>query len=230
MKLLYERQGGTPPSDDERLEIEDDGRFRMWRTVGSARVGRFAGRIPASDGAALALDAGAAAAAGGRDITPPRDAALETITVGDVISTMGHHELPPPPWGPLVKRLRDLLDGLTDQPEAAVALEVNPDATVVRLRHLGQQALALDVVDPSIDITIFEPNGAQGDRWSGPDATWVRPGRLALSGGRTLDIPVSHGLPLEAGRRAQVWVEVDAFDEDDFRRRLRLVTATEPAP
>src|SRR6185503_19426921 len=70
--VRYARGGGRTPADDESLEIQDGGGFEARRTVGGARVGRFARTLPGSTLRGLGSSIRAVAGADDLAIPTPR--------------------------------------------------------------------------------------------------------------------------------------------------------------
>jgi hypothetical protein len=193
--MHYRKTGGFPPPDNEVLDIEPDGSFRLWRTNARASrpptpVGRFAGRVPGPELGELQ-----AAAAACRPIEPPTaslipDAAVESITVGERQYRGSDGEDIPGPWGDLVSQLRRLLVSLTDQPAAAVALG-RLDATT-QLRHLGSEPLELDLSGAVVRGVSWDADGGIREEWQYP----VDGPRMANAApGWTFDLPAGDGPP-----------------------------------
>ena len=215
--LRYRVTGGRDvPAHDELLEI--DGRaFRLWRSSGAPVAGQFAGTLAASE--AEPLDEAVAGVAG---VDPPTAVAppgspAETIETADGRRIdLGYLAPVAGPWGALAATLRGLLDGLTDRPLAAVALDVAADGTHARIVHRGSEPIEVDV--SALRIAVLA--------WQGyyePAGTWDR-GPLDLPGGGTvgpgweLDLPFTHGLPTGDGYALQVAVDFALRTHDEWRR------------
>jgi hypothetical protein len=211
--LRYRVTGGRDvPAHDEQLEI--DGRaFRLWRSSGAPVAGQFAGTLAASE--AEPLDQAIADVAG---VDPPSAVAppgspAETIETADGRRIdLGYLAPVAGPWGALSAALRGLLDGLTDRPLAAVALEVADDGTRPdrppweRADRGGRVALRIAVLAWQGTTS---PRGP-GTRAGGPA------GRRDGRSGWNMD-PFTHGLPTGDGYALQVAV--------DFALRARRVAS-----
>jgi hypothetical protein len=226
MTVRYERSGGRPPRDFELLEIGDDGSFRLWRTVGWERTGRFSGQLDKEDRRSLQDEVDAVTTANDLDISAPRDAAIEIVQASGRTASMGHHEEAPEPWRALVGHLRRLVNDLTSQPEAAVEFEVEPDASKVRLRQVGTEALRVDLSGLKLEGYLLDRDGVSHGHWLSSAAT-APSGPATAEPGWIVEIPLDHQFDLSGGRRAQIWVAFDIFNNGG-PRRARMIRATPP--
>lgn len=180
-------------------------------------AGLFAGALTASE--AQALDQAIAGIAGADPpaaVAPPGSPA-ETIEPGDGRRLdLGYLAAVDGPWGDLASALRGLLDGLTDRPLSAIALEVADDETRARIVHRGSESLEVDL--SALRIAVLA--------WQGyyePAGTWER-GPLDQAGGGTVgpgwatDLPFGHGLPTGDGYALQVAVDFALRTHGDWRR------------
>ena len=165
--LVVRREGGREPSDDESLEVHDDGSFRMWRTVGWQRAGLFAGALPADALADLrrAVDAAPAEAT---DAGAPRGAATEQHVTPRGRVSLGGSDDPAPAWAELVAVGRRLVDELTGSPQAALDLAVVSEHEA-SLAVVGERPLP--VAPPSLRWRV-----ERLDRDGVPLAGWRPPG------------------------------------------------------
>ncbi|HMO54692.1 MAG TPA: hypothetical protein PJ994_09325 [Tepidiformaceae bacterium] len=146
--VRYLRSGGAPPSNDELLEIEEDGAFTLRRVVGGARVGEFAGSVPAAQMKTLSRrrdDPGLAAPDREPPAMPPT--VVEDVSAPHLSVEVGYEStIKNKPLAALVRALRKLTEDLTDQPVAALELSIEPDAMSLTLRRIGD-ARALEVAN-----------------------------------------------------------------------------------
>jgi hypothetical protein len=224
--IEYRRHGGIPPADDEALLIEPDGSFRMWRTVASFRIGRFAGRLSAAELKGLTAEAAAVRDAEDFSARPPLDASVETVLVEGRRASMGNDEQPTGAWGPLLKRLRKLLDKLTQDAVAAVELTIDPSGRAAQLRHAGGESLDLGLGGLEVEVHLLDARGNPLDSWeSKPRSAGNTAVKVKTTAGWQHELPMKHGFELRAGQQCQVWAVFDLFD-DGARKRGRLVNAT----
>ena len=219
MKISYRRTGGwKPPQDNERLDIQDDGIFTMWRSVGWATnpatpVGRFAGRLSEGELTTLQREASSAAQAGDIQIMITPDAPVEAIQVGGAKAVLGANDQPGGAWGPLVEHLRRLLAELTASPRAAVSVQVSDDGKKARLVHLGDEPLRLDLSTLSVRAVLWEDYDRLGD-WSAPPRA-AGDGHLSdvrAGPGWSVDLPFSHGFEVRPGSAVVAYVNFVAYD------------------
>ena len=215
--VLFSRSGGRmPPRDRERLEIFQDGAFKMWRSIGAASqpaspVGLFQGKVPTEQWERIAPLAAAAARAGSLEIVPVPDAAVDSIEIGSVQARLGQHDQPQGAWGQLAAALRDALGTLTSQAQAAISLEVSPDGRRASLRHLGTQPLRLDLSKLQVRAVLWQGYAKLGD-WR-PTGTAVElTGRLEAAPGWTLNLPFNHGFDPQPGQAVAAYVVLTLFD------------------
>ncbi|HEV8681783.1 MAG TPA: hypothetical protein VGS09_03260 [Actinomycetota bacterium] len=216
MITAYAREGGMWPPDNESLLIEVGGRFSMWRSVtAGVPFGRFEGRLARAEAEQISREAEAAAGVGGLEHPPEEDAAVETIEVMGTRATMGHDDQPDGPWGKLVEHLRRLLDQLTDQPRAAVGVEIFEGGRAARLVHLGEESLRVDFTEIAARARLLEEGVI--DEWrASPEvlAEVSSRGEFDVGRGWTLDLPFEHGFELKEGRRIRARVELRAYEGD----------------
>lgn len=160
--LVFERLGSVFPPDREILEIESDGRFRMWRSYANTTVGRFSGIVPSLDALRRLIDAVG---------EPPELGPIE-LESGASEETLALHgrepltlpgERPSGPLGELIGEVHRLLDRLVDQPEAAIEASL-PHRDVLRLGHVGHAILPVEFGSLSIELTKWHEGVQTG--WS----------------------------------------------------------------
>lgn len=217
--LRYGRAGGRAPSDDESLEVATDGAWTARRTVGGRRIGRFAGRLPEKQLAALARDAARAAGAGDAEVPTPRHGATETLETGGAVLRLGSNERAQGGWRPLVEWARSFVKGVvTSEPVAVLALEA--DVAAARLVLVGTEPIEVDPGSIAIRVALVAPDGTRLGDWqagSGAEPGWAR-----AEAGWTLDLPFGHGLSPGAGEFLQVRVVVRVRDRGTRAARLFL--------
>ena len=219
--VRYARGGGRTPADDESLEIAEGGGFEARRTVGGARVGRFAGTLPGSTLRGLGSSIRAVAGADDLAMPTPRDGATETIEVEGRTAQLDGNARPPEPWKGLVTKLRRLLDErVLESPVAA--LELSPDGT--RLAHLGTEALGVDPTSIAVRRVALAPNGVPTEhRFSGATALLQRARDLVdVVGG------VGEAVGRSGAQRTQTFEQrSDALALDALNGRIVLVDSVE---
>jgi len=218
------------PSDNEYLEIEDDGSFTMWRSVGWATlpptpVGQFAGALAAEDLRALRAEADAAAREGDLTSRMQPGIPVETIEAGDATADVTPGREIPGAWGALVDHLRGLLASLTDQPVAALSIEVAGDGRSARLQHLGSEPIRLDLRQVSMLVSRHSAAGASLGEWRLP-ATDLG-GEVEAEDGWTLELPFDHGLDGTPGSRLTVIANLAAYDDEDLRVPVSVAASVE---
>jgi hypothetical protein len=233
--VAFRRAGGRAPADDERLDIQPDGRYEARRTVAGVRIGRFAGMLEGDALAELEARTRSAAAAGDVTVPTPMDGATVSVAVGDTQAQTGSNEILAGPWGELVTALTALLDGpLLAGPVAALELEAT--AAQARLRHVGSEPLEVDTSSVRVRAVRLDAEGMVLGRWQGSaahpevedaapteQATWV-----TANEGWQLELPFRHGLELTSEDWLQVWVMLSIRDHGE-RRAGRLFVAVSGA-
>lgn len=233
----YLRAGGMPPADDERLEIDDDGAWRLWRTMGGALVGGFAGTLSADRRRRLA--AAITSVEDGRGSMPsqgparpgrPRpDSAHEAITVGEARLDIGAGGDPDPVWAPIVRLLRRWTEGLAapDGADAALQLQLSATGPVI-VRH-GDGRLRVWPATLRVDVYARDRDGIVVDRASrGPGPDDVAPRGEETTTGPDWTLPVELPKPIDppADGTLECWVFLD-IDGPDGPTRVRLVASRE---
>ena len=234
--VALRRSGGRAPADDELLDVLGDGTFTARRTVGGARIGRFAGGLTPRELAGLARDASRAAATGDAEIRTPIDGATEVIEVAGATARLGSNEPGPGTWRALVERCRRLVrERVTDDPVAA--LELVGTLGTASLRHAGTEPLDVDLASIAVQVVRMEANGVPDGRWSAqpprpagdglaesrPPVRWV-----SVGPGWEQPLPFGHGLEPAPGG----WLQVRVFlrVRDGAVRSARLYVGVGPVP
>lgn len=227
--VRYARSGGRPPSDDEWLEVAVDGSWVARRTVSGSRAGRFAGHLERESLSTLGSEVAAAVGAGDAEVPTPRHGATETIELRGAAATLGSNEDAPGPWGPLVRRLRILVqDDVVVSPVAGLALEASVAAA--SLSHLGSEVVRLEPASVRLRVVRVDSDGIALGEWEAPAAgapgTPGTPGTAPQTGfedagpGWSLALPFEHDLAPQPGDILQVRVLVRVDDEGTRTVRL----------
>ncbi len=166
MIAAYQRTGQGRPSDDESLEVDDDGSFRLRRTNGSSVAGSFAGTVPDDRLAALRAAASAVTDAPADDAEPPPSGrTIEYLATAEHGLALASGSTPPPVWGDLATVLRHLVLDLVDQPEAAIGAELADGGRRLVVRQLGPEAIEADPDSASISLESVDESGQQLGAW-----------------------------------------------------------------
>ena len=191
--IRLQRWGGRPPHDDELLEIDADGTFRMRRTVGPATrpatpVGRFGGVLPAASRKVIVALADRLVDAPAERHPLPMDASIDEVTVEEAGGTAAG-----PAgiafggaWGELARVLRGMLVDLAAYPVAAIALVSTAEGLL--LEHRGSEPLDLVAGEVALYLDPSSPPArVPGDVFTtGPSGSAFRAGP-----GWTLRLPVA---------------------------------------
>lgn len=226
LDAAYSRTGGRPPEDDERLEIDDDGAWRLRRTMGGPRVGTFAGRL--DDAQRRELDEAMTSAAGGPGPAPATvapDAAREAVEAGDASIGLAAGGDVAGAWRPLVELLRGWSETLaaSDVAEAALELRLGPDGPV--LERLGAADLRVWLASLHVDAYARDADGVVVERASagpGVEPEVARGEATTTNRGWSMapDLPRTVAAPAGGTLEAWAWIDVDG---PDGPRRVRLV-------
>lgn len=212
--IEYTRTGGRlPPRDHERLIIYSDGAFEMWRSVGAASqppspVGRFQGQVPQVLFRQLSSQVAAAIAAGDLLVKPPPDASVDRVQLAGATAQMGHHDQPAGAWGFLIASLRQALGLLTDQPLAALALQISPSGDAARLIHQGTQTIQVRLKPLQVRAVLWNQYRKEGDWRATPDA----PETAEAGPGWSFELPFEHGFSMSSGQVVAAYVTAALFD------------------
>jgi hypothetical protein len=213
--ITYQRTGGfIPPHNNEKLQIEDDGTFSLWRSAATASippspVGSFAGSLEPALHARIQAAAQAAAAAGNLTVRPKPGSVMESIALAHAKASLGIHDQPDGPWGTLIGLLRPLLGDLTRFPRAALALEVLDGGRAARLVRRGPEAMRLDLSHLKIEAILWRGDAIES-RWSAP--AQAADASLAAGTDWTMDLPFQHGFTAGPGSRVAAHASLNAFD------------------
>jgi hypothetical protein len=198
------------------LEINPDGTFSMWRSVGNATqppapIGRFAGQLEPQIQAELQQAAAKAVEAGNFKLTPPPGAATETITLDQVQARLGANDEPEGAWAGLIEQLRRLLGDLTASPQAAISLELLDGGRAARLTHHGPDALQLDLSGLTVRAVLWEGYNKAGD-WRANELPAGATDNITAGPGWSFDLPLAHGFNIAPSQEVVAYVTFAAFD------------------
>lgn len=217
--VRYRQVGGRRPAPvREILEISNDGAFQMWRSVNAGKaaapivVGSFAGSLAPEAVRELAAELAGARSASNLNLTPAPDGPVEFIEFDGVHASLGRNQQAPGAWGPVIDRLRRLLGDLTRDPRAAIALEVTRDGVAGRLVHRGNQPVRVDLDALAVRAVLWDDLTKLGD-WRSP--TSARFGRLTVSPGWSLNLPLDHHFDVSGGRTVDVFASFLLYDGRD---------------
>jgi hypothetical protein len=219
MSYRYTVSGGrTPPRDNEKIEIDAQGHFTMWRSVGAASfppsaVGRFTGNLSAEDFEGLQKHVVAADLVGSLSITPPPDASIVRINTGKTQASFGFNEEPEGPWGDLAAFFAELLCSLTQQPVAALMVEVSQHGNHAKLVHLGTEPLKLNLASLNVRAVLWHGYNKQGD-WLVPAGSERELSEVIAEPGWSMELPFAHGFAEKEGMQVVAYVTLEAYDGD----------------
>jgi hypothetical protein len=203
MNVRYNRSGGPRPPDAECLEIQEDGSFTLRRVIGLNRAGEFGGLLPEAGVEDIRSMAEAASRADSPDVPDfPPHAVLEHLRAGD------REWQVPSEWdgeGPvvaLIQAMRHLLEELTDEPVAALALAISEDATSASLTVEGDSAVQADFAGATCDYSLFDED--QEFVASGELSVELGHGPEELPPGWSADIPLPGDIEFNEERTLQV--------------------------
>jgi hypothetical protein len=151
--VSFSRLSSAPPPLREIAEVEADGSWRAWRSVGTA-VGRFAGGDGGSrvlEAVRAALDAQLPAPAEGGTL----DEATDEIVIDGSALEVPHGHVPAGPWGEALEACRDLVARAPEHPLAAIAVTMAGPG-LVRLEHRGSEALEVELGSGRVEITTHD--------------------------------------------------------------------------
>jgi len=225
----YQRTGGRPPVDDERLEIDADGTWRLWRTMGGARVGAFAGRLSADQRRRLAaaLESTAASQGAALPARSGRDAAHERFSAGRRTLRIVAGQPVGSGWKALARLLWRWTDSLASVrgAEAALELELAPSGPVLVRR--GSAELRTWPATLHVDVYARASSGVIVDRASrGPGSVSDAASGEALTTGSGWSLPLvlPRAIDAPAGGQLEVWAWLDV-DGPDGTVRVRMVAS-----
>ncbi len=206
-RVTFARLSDAPPPLREMLDVEADGSWRAWRSVGQA-IGRFAGD-GATTLAALAERAATESPPPTGELPP--DASVDRITITQAgrrrshVRSFGSTQRPAGAWGELVAACRALLDDAIAHPTAAIGLVVTaPD--LVRLEHRGDGPLPIELGSAQVEATVWK-DGAFVVAGSGQ----IVAGHVDAGPGWSLEVPLT-GIDPSASGDAVVFVSFVADD------------------
>ena len=216
--IYYHRSGGfKPPQDNELLEINSDGTFSMWRSVGWATyppspIGQFGGQLDSNKTVQLQPLVEAAAGSGNLEMMISPDSPIETIELTGVHATLGIHDDAPGPWGALIEQVRPMLGELTAFPQAAIGVEVLPGGQSARLIHLGQEPVQLGLGNLTVRAVLWEGYTKKDDWWASKGN--IIPTEMTARPGWQLDLPFDHGFKVTKGLEVIAYINFELFQEE----------------
>jgi hypothetical protein len=164
------RTGGFPPPANEKVVTVDDGRLAVWRSTGVQAAGSFIGQLGTGQSESIQALARRCVETGDIQRAPPPDAAIDTVVLDGARAEAGQHDRPEGAWGELLDALRPLLER-TDQPYAAIGLNVAPGGDRGELRHLGEAPIRVDLSSLRVDGAPATTGEAAGVVEAGPG--WI---------------------------------------------------------
>lgn len=193
MLLQLHRIGGAGTRDNERLVIEDDGGFTLWRTVATATrpatpIGRSAGELSQEDTDAVAgaVHTATGTGPGNRGGAHP-GSAFDRLTIRRVEAEVPADAQVDGSWADAYSVARRLLRELAMSPVAGVDLAISGDGA--RLVHVGAEPIELDLSELVVRAARLE-DGAAVDHWecstAGPSVVVAEPGWF-------YELPFAHG-------------------------------------
>ena len=210
MVEFWRRGGRVAPPDREYLAVDDQGNFRLWRSVNVPVVGQFVGLLSTTEQTRLQAEVAAANQTGSIRLVPLPDSAIETVTIGSVQASLGHTDQPDGAWGTLISHLRQLMDQLTNAPQAALALEVDGQGRSARIIHRGPDAVKGDLHSVMIRAVLWGGYYEMMGNWHTTQAGASSP--LMMTPGWSLDLVFDHGFTLEKGQVIHTYVRFDLYD------------------
>jgi hypothetical protein len=205
-RITFARLSDAPPPMREMLEIEDDGSWRAWRSVGQA-IGRFADRGGADAAGRRIVELAAAT----EEADPPAasefhpDATVDTIRVGERSVAVSYRASRTGPWGELLSATRGLLDDAISHPTAAIGLVLVANDRV-RLEHRGTDPLPIELGSAQVEATVW-----QHGVFVGAGTGRVEAGHVDTGPGWSLDVALD-GIDPAANGEAVVFVSFVADD------------------
>ncbi len=210
-RVALARLSDAPPPLRETLDVDPDGSWRVWRSVGQA-IGRFGG----SGDAAAAGQRIVMLAEAATDTDPPgpgdasADTTWDTIEVGSTSLRLPYRAAPDGPWGELLAACRGLLDDAIASPKAAIGMTLMaPDR--VRLEHRGDEPLPIELGAASVEATAWTADGAFIASGSGR----VAADHVDAGPGWAIDVDLD-GIDASAGGQPVVFVSFVANDGGVF--------------
>ncbi len=215
MIVSYLRAGGMqPPPDREELIIENDGSYRLWRSVGWATypptaIGLFAGKLEPDTVNALKIETAAANKVGKIKRIPMPGSPVEEINTGKARAEILDYVELEAGWKELVERLRQMLHDLTASPRAAIELHYLADKSEIELVHLGTTALKLDLSELVIKARHMDKKTIS------TVAEWQmdqNKGKITAEPGWTLNLPIKPDFTLNDDSEILVFATFTIFD------------------
>ena len=223
--VSYQRFGGFVPTDAEALTVTAAGVFELRRTVGSDRIGQFAGSL---DRKHLRVLQGAAKRIT-EDYQSSQPVASESVTerlsVSSANATIASHAKLPSRWSELLDIIRADVEQLTASPHAALELLVQREPGNQlrgKLQQLGDASVRFAGTAIVIEVTTFDRSNRLRARWSSTDTLQI----AEAQSGWTQDLRLSRSDAV-AQRTDTVIVtaKLTIVDADGIARRSQLTVA-----
>jgi hypothetical protein len=213
--------------DDERLEVDADGGWQLWRTMGGEFAGGFAGRLSADRRRRLAAARERAEAASrNRPTRALRDASREAVTLaGRTIAVPDDDRDLAEDLRPLVRLLRRWTDTLASADSGTAGLELRLADGGARLVRHGNAPLRLWPATIRVEAYGRDADSVIRDRASsGPGETSTTRSGEPLTTGRgwSLDLALPRAVDVPEGGRLEVWAWLD-LEGPDGPVRARVV-------
>jgi hypothetical protein len=190
--IAFTRSSDAPPPMLDTLDVDEDGSWRAWRSVGET-IGRFSG----SDlGSLVGLARRAAAETPPTASDVPADATLDRLELGDghAVAVVGASTRPSGAWGDLLAACREAIEDATTHPTAAISIVVLGHDRV-RLEHRGTGALSLELGGARAQASLWTAAG----EFLATGTGGVDLGRVETGPGWSVEIPVEGIDPMIAG-------------------------------
>jgi hypothetical protein len=181
--VAFTRSSDAPPPMLDTLDVDEDGSWRAWRSVGET-IGRFSG----SDlGSVVGLARRAAAEPPPTASDVPADATLDRLELGDghAVAIVGVSTRPTGAWGDLFDACREAIEDATTHPTAAISIVVLGHDRV-RLEHRGTDMLPVELGRVQAQASLWTTAGAFLATGTGG----VDLGRVEAGPGWSVEIPL----------------------------------------
>jgi hypothetical protein len=197
----------------------------MWRSIATAVV-RFSGKLDASELRTLQSEAEAAATAGDFSKPPAPAGSVEMIDVNGGHASLGSNAYGEGAWGTLIDHLRRLLGELLHMPQAAIGLEVSPNARSARLVHLGEKPIAVDLSGLSVRAVLWGRGYQKLGDWKSSLGATFGPAQVEARNAWSFTLPFDHGFTPSDDQVVHVYANF-AVTEEGQRAEVSVVHAPE---
>ena len=223
--VAYSRAGGGRPGagDAERLSIDGSGGFELRRTVGGARIGHFAGTVPATKQRSLRTAVASLRSSFSSSERVAPGSVTERIATARFTFDSSYDGGISASWTRVLTQVRSLTESLVSSPVAGLELSVTSAGLRAELRHIGTKPV--DIAGDLVVVTAALANA--DDVITGRWRTEIRlPSQSAAHGWR-VDLGLERsGLRLSRGQHLIVSAGLDIVGDDGVRRPASMtVTA-----